>query len=396
MPMCACVRGSASRLGKPPGAYRSVATMMPLDRDPDPDSGRVRAQACQSSCLDSTSSDDEWLGVLADASAVTMEDASAAGTGGGGGGDSSEQPPHHGRAGSTPIPPTTHPPLLGRKQSAVTHRIELSYRWLAALPRGSAMLSGVELRDTPDRGLGVFATGALPPGHLVVRLGRPLVVTQQRAISACQAFYGLGSLMEAVQCPATTSLALFLIAQRALHLLPAAPTPAAGSLGAWVATLPGYARLDAIPALEKGLLSGQEQQPQHHADEETLVASRHLRRQANAVRSWVDASIWQRASLAPYLPRQIFSAEAFDWAMGVIFSRGFQLRGAHFLLPMIDLLNHASAASGERNCEKEYDAEGAMVVRTTRAVQSGEELCHCYSKTDPPAVMFAKYGISAT
>ena len=30
---------------------------------------------------------------------------------------------------------------------------------------------------------------------------------------------------------------------------------------------------------------------------------------------------------------------------------------AGVLLPLLDLLNHAPAASGERNCEKEYDAK---------------------------------------
>ena len=64
------------------------------------------------------------------------------------------------------------------------------------------------------------------------------------------------------------------------------------------------------------------------------------------------------------------------------------------LLPLVDLLNHAAADSHEANCKKEYNAMGDIIVLTTRRVESGEELCHCYSETEKPATMHAKYEIS--
>eukprot|EP01048_Picozoa_sp_COSAG05_P013119 COSAG05_NODE_1366_length_5062_cov_15.988762_5_plen_399_part_01 len=324
---------------------------------------------------DSTSSDDEdWLDVLADASAVADQDVDACASAGSTG--IAEKP----AVSATNFPPAMEAPLQQHGSDSGARRMALSCAWVAAiLPSGDAAISGVELRDTPARGLGFFATETLRAGHSVLRLGRSLVITQQRAIAACEQFYGVGSLMDALSCPATTSLAIYLIVQRAQHLLPMTQAPDAGSLGAWVATLPGYARLDGIPSLED-------------PEDETLVedvleATRRLKRQLLSVYDWIDTYIWQRPGLAPYLPREIFSARALRWAMGMILSRGFELCGSKILLPLIDWLNHAPVGTHELNCEKQYDATGAIMIRTTRQVERNEELCICYSETDSPEMM---------
>ena len=62
---------------------------------------------------------------------------------------------------------------------------------------------------------------------------------------------------------------------------------------------------------------------------------------------------------------------------GLIYSRGFDCgMGAMTMLPLIDMVNHATEGTIECNCKRCFDHSGAIVVVTSRAIGPGEELCH--------------------
>ncbi len=292
-----------------------------------------------------------------------------------------------------------------------SHRIAKMEEWLATvatrLDGGSeaVMMHGVELRATEGCGVGVFAaeTGAgLGVGHVALKLGRDCILSHQRALNGCVAYYDIASILEAVRCPPTTAVALFLVARRAVDLSPGRATqhqallaeaghagaanPAggapAGLLDPWVATLPGYSRLEcAIPSLCVSThLEDTRPDAVHRAPDAVQAVEDKLRRQVAAVLSYVEDEIRGRAAFAPFFPREVFSEAALIWALGLIYSRGFDCgMGATTMLPMIDMVNHAAEGTHDCNCKRYFDHSGAIVVVTSRAIAAGEELRHTYA-----------------
>ena len=142
-----------------------------------------------------------------------------------------------------------------------------------------------------------------------------------------------------------------------------------------------------------------------------------IRARVDAVEQYIQDNLRSKASLAPFFPQSVFNSESVRWALANIYSRAFVLGacetslihlprqyvcdlefvscsgGATLMLPLVDMLNHAQFGSTEHNVVVEYDAGGGLLVRTTRAVSHGEELCVCYSQTDSDAELEAKYGI---
>eukprot|EP01043_Picozoa_sp_COSAG02_P047792 COSAG02_NODE_4619_length_5156_cov_4.440577_1_plen_374_part_00 len=294
------------------------------------------------------------------------------------------------------------------------HRIVKMEEWLAtvaARPDGgpeAVAMHGVELRATEGCGVGVFAAEAgtgLGVGHVALKLGRDCILSHQRALDGCVAYYDIASILEAVRCPPTTAVALFLVARRALDLSPgratqhqaaltevAAHADTATSVGSppglldrWVATLPGYSRLEcAVPSLCTPT------QPGGTRPDAVQAVEDKLRRQVAAVLSYVEDEIRGRAAFVPFFPREVFSEAALTWALGLIYSRGFDCGiGATTMLPMIDMVNHAAEGTHECNCRRCFDHSGAVVVMTSRAIAPGEELRHTYA---PEAARCRSFG----
>ena len=348
--------------------------------------------------------------------------------------------------------PFGHAALTGAEEDR--HRIAKMEEWfatVAARPDGgpeAVAMHGVELRATEECGVGVFVaeTGAgLVAGHVALKLGRNCILSHQRALNGCVAYYDIASILEAVRCPPTTTVALFLVARRALDLevlipgraaqdraalpevlataaavdsaaaaaapaaapaAPAPPPPAAptGLLDAWVATLPGYSRLEcAIPSLCRLTLPEGTRSDAVHAVEDKL------RRQVAAVLSYVDDELRGRATFAPFFPVEVFSETALTWALGLIYSRGFDCgMGATTMLPLIDMVNHAAEGTHQCNCKRCFDHSGAIVVVTNRAIAPGEELRHTYAPNirscgdeqgddeQLQAELMVKYGVQST
>ena len=228
------------------------------------------------------------------------------------------------------------------------HRIAKMEGWLAAMAArpecGSEAVAmhGVELRATAECGVGIFAAEKGPglgPGHTALTLGRDCILSHQRALDGCVAYYDMAAILEAVRCPATTAVALFLVVQRALDLSPTRPRQDTGSTeqGArgtaaspashrsrpsdgWVATLPGYSRLDCpIPSLctptPRASTGADARQDAYTESLPVIAAQDNLRRQVGAVLSYVEDELRGRATYAPFFPREVFSEKALTWAL---------------------------------------------------------------------------------
>lgn len=231
--------------------------------------------------------------------------------------------------------PFGHAALLTRSEED-HHRITKMQEWLAAVAERPScdhevsVMHGVELRATDECGVGVFATEAgLGPGHVALILGRDCILSHQRALDGCGAYYDIAAILEAINCPPTTAVALFLVARRALDLSPTQPPhdeagPASSShpgvLDKWVATLPGYARLDCpirslyTTSTGEGTISD----PEQDVNAELLAVQSiedKLRRQVGAVLSYIEDELQGRATFAPFFPTEVFSKTALTWAL---------------------------------------------------------------------------------
>lgn len=143
-------------------------------------------------------------------------------------------------------------------------RIAATLSWvtqLSAKPGGpQARFQGVELRSTAGRGVGIFALAGHPAGHVAITLGRALTVSHQRAMEWSKVHNDIGSILDQMNVPVTTCIAIFLICERAAaldertsELQSDAEHCTPPIMAGWVASLPGYAGLlSPVHALRDG------------------------------------------------------------------------------------------------------------------------------------------------
>jgi hypothetical protein len=99
------------------------------------------------------------------------------------------------------------------------------------------------------------------------------------------------------------------------------------------------------------------------------------------------------AFVKPHESQFGYSYDLFLHSVQILTSRSFNKKTqggitGPYMLPIIDLLNHAS--EGSCNCVLSAD-DAAFVMTTTRSVEAGEEMTHCYGKFSN-AQLFQDYG----
>lgn len=399
-------------------------------------------QPCYDLALDGVSTDsdedDVWISALEDACELVDEitvDADA--------GTTAELPPEvatalQGIVGGLPPPPSPRAlvQLVSASSDADESRAETLLRWLGSLPDGMATMDGVCL-GTGRHGAGLFASRDLPAGHEAIKIHPSLFVSQARARSLAQKYHGVGHILERVaqqasrplgdgrwslKCSRVTTIALFLICERARVLKQQQERQDTGQtldeldnlmardgiLSGWVCSLPGFGSLTSpISALQEGWEQRGEQRtsddPQF--DLQIAAAAKQLREHAAETDVYVATEL-RRGPLALYFPSKIFSTRAVRWAVGNIYSRSFNAGGAciticcrrhHYrdtllmhthldslriicdadadvstftlartgsklMLPLIDMLNHATCGSDEHNTGVEFAQSGAIAT----------------------------------
>lgn len=278
-------------------------------------------------------------------------------------------------------------------------------RWLSGLPSGAASLDGARV-GTGVHGAGLFADRDLPAGHVIARVSEDLILTQLSCERWAAAYHGVGEILAAMtprplgdgtwsaKCSRGTSLAVYLIAERALllregtsHGVPLAT--ATGGPAGYVASLPGFSTLRTpVPALEQ-----QRQQLTAFAstDDGALLAAaeQRLLGRAQSVEHYVATEL-QRGQLSLRFPAAVFSTQALRWALGCIYSRAFNIKGKSLsMLPVIDMMNHASSVATGLNVA--VDVRGAAMATTIMPVKEGSELRVCYGPDG--ADMCASFGV---
>ena len=222
--------------------------------------------------------------------------------------------------------------------------------WLAA--KRSAAVDGVEVRASPGRGRGLFATRDRAAGEVLLGIPRSAWVLPFGP-GLLPIASGLPSLGLELRSTAHSVLALQVLEARG---------GAASGMGPYYESLPGS--FEALPlfwsAAEREFLRGS-----------WLLEA--VRRQEEEI-----ASDYGAVTAAMEEAGQ-FSPEEFRWARCVVLTRGFWIRvGGRrtvALAPVADILNHGT----EGDVTWSYDDdEERLVVRSTRPLAAGAEIHDSY------------------
>ena len=290
-----------------------------------------------------------------------------------------------------------------------------------ATARGAVWSSALEVRDTGPRGRGVFSAGAgLKKGDVILRLPLSLAVRPSGHLRELCAENKITNVM---------ALALILVHELFadpssrdpfFELLAASASPAVPLL--WdrstLHLLHGTALMGSTASLRSAALGGGGAKPGGGPPSNVAGPDAALA----AAREAFATDVLPAMALAgeEYLPTHIRTMRNFETALAWVTSRGLQGRLNYevgcagmwpylrtdgppsgvgpFMLPLFDLINHASDPSErcthlERPTGEDGEPAPYMEMRADRDVPVGEEVLHCYG-AQGAAELLRTYGFS--